>query len=460
MHTTTATERAAELPPRRETAHGSLRAMPFESNTNLPTDANAVIIGGGISGVLTAWFLARRGLSVVLCEKAELACESSSRAFGWVAELLTAPDKVHLTQLSKAIWREIHARVGDSGYRQHGLSYLADSNEEMQAYADWLGSVRGIGDPATRLLDADAVAALYPSAKRRFAGAIHAPSDGAIEPIITTARVAQDARRAGALIVTHCAVRGLDLQAGSVAGVFTEKGYVRTSAVLCAANAWSRIFCGNHGVEVPQLYAILSMGRTGPVDGPVGSGGKDNWAWRRQIDGTYSLGGLMGVKAPITRDALKLYRLFRPLIKAGGSYDARPSLGRDAWNDWRIARRWDPRKESPFERRRVLCGTADPRVAARSLQRNTEVFGEMGAAAVAETWSGALTFTPDNTPIAGAVSQIPGFFLMTGFNYGFSWGPALARMVADLMAGDQPSLDPAPFRLERFYDGSKLEISP
>jgi glycine/D-amino acid oxidase-like deaminating enzyme len=262
------------LPAPRSTPYGRLRAAPFDSDAQLPSDAPVVIIGGGILGVMTAWCLARRGVPALLCEKAEIACESSSRAFGWVTELLSAPLKLALAQASKRLWRELQAE-GEFGYREDGVAYLADSEEELGHFEAWLDSVRGIGDARSCLLDADAVAQRYPGAARRYAGALLAPSDGSIEPVITTAAVAEAARRLGARIVTGCAVRGLDVQAGRVAGVYTEKGYVRTASVLCAANTWSRLFCGNHGIDVPQLYAVFSMGRTDPLDSaPLGGGGQ------------------------------------------------------------------------------------------------------------------------------------------------------------------------------------------
>lgn len=456
----TAVDTPLRLPAPRQTPYGRLRAAPFQGDAELPAQTEVVIIGGGICGVLTAWSLARRGIPVLLCEKAEIACESSSRAFGWVSELLTALMKTTLARASKGIWRELQAQA-EVGYREYGLSYLAESAEELDFYRGWIESVAGMGDAGTCILSADDVAARYPGAARRFAGAIHAPSDGSIEPVITTVAVAELARRAGAKIVTGCAVRGLDVQAGRVAGVFTERGHVRASTVLCAANAWSRIFCGNHGVDVPQLYAVFSMGCTDAVpEGPPAGGGQEGWAWRRQIDGGYSLGRVAGLTAPITRDVLALYRRFRPLMDAKLAPPAKPTLGRDAWIDLRLPRRWNPRERSPFEQHRVLCGSTDTRVAAESLQLNTAVFPAMAGARITDTWAGTLVLTPDNSPIAGPVDQIPGFHLLTGCGFGFTWGPALGEMMADLMTGRTPTLDPQPFRLSRFYDGSPLEVTP
>ena len=63
----------------------------------------------------------------------------------------------------------------------------------------------------------------------------------------------------GATILTECAVRSLDLQAGRVAGVVTERGRIACESVVLAGGAWSRLFCGNAGVDLPQLKVLASV---------------------------------------------------------------------------------------------------------------------------------------------------------------------------------------------------------
>lgn len=452
-----ATRKIVSLPAPRRTRYGVLRAAAFVGDRELPKQSEVLIIGGGIVGAITAYHLAKRGIPVVVCEKAEIACEASSRAFGWVSELLLDPVKQPMTQQSKQMWRSLQDEIGDTGYRSEGLIYLADAEQELEMYSGWLAQSKGLIDPTTRVVTSQEVAARFPTAARRFAGGLLAPSDGSAEPVLATTVIAEAARRAGARIVTDCAVRGLDLQAGRVAGVFTEKGHVAASTVLCAANSWSRLFCGNHGVDIPQLYVIMSMGRTAQTAGPIGAGGQQAWGFRRQIDGSYSLGGVAGVRAPITRDALRLRHAFKPIMEMMGS--AKLSFGRDALNDFFLPRRWDPQYTSPFEKLRVLAGRTVDAIARQSLQLNGNEFPEMKGATVAETWSGPVTLTPDNKPIIGTVDSIPGFYIATALSYGITWAPSVGKLLADMMTGAATDYDAAPFRLSRFTDGSKIEVS-
>jgi glycine/D-amino acid oxidase-like deaminating enzyme len=75
---------------------------------------------------------------------------------------------------------------------------------------------------------------------------------------------------------------------------------------------------------------------------------------------------------------------------------------------------------------------------------------------VAESWGGLIDVTPDAVPVIGEVPAIPGFFLATGFSgHGFGIGPGAGKLTADLVAGDTPVVDPAPFRFSRFTEGHR-----
>jgi glycine/D-amino acid oxidase-like deaminating enzyme len=75
---------------------------------------------------------------------------------------------------------------------------------------------------------------------------------------------------------------------------------------------------------------------------------------------------------------------------------------------------------------------------------------------IAERWAGLIDVTPDAVPVISPVRALPGFFLASGFSgHGFGIGPAAGRLIADLVAGDRPIVDPTPFRLERLARASK-----
>ena len=448
------------LPPPRQTALGIMRSKEVKGSSELPGQADVLVIGAGICGVLSAYYLAKNGKKVVVCEKGEIAGECSSKAFGWVSQLLTSKHKVKLTRRSKTLWHELQQEIGELGYREQGITYFAESEEEFGFYKEWMASVEDDAEDNIQILEPDQVNSIAPEFLGKCYGAINAPTDGSIEPVITTAAVAEAAKKLGVHFVTGCAVRGLDIQEKCVKGVFTEKGYIVAPQVLSAVNTWTRIFCSHHAIDIPQLYVVMSMGRVeGFKDNPQGCGGKGAFAWRKQIDGGYSLGLVTGMSAPITRDALMLYKRFRPLQQMlGGSKGVKINFGKNTLNDWTIKRSWNHHTSSPFEEHRVFTGAVDLQAAETSKQLMSEIYPAIKDQPVAEYWSGTLAFTQDNAPIASAVNEIDGFYIIMGSGYGFSWGPALTEMLTDVMLNKDEHPDFKNFRLSRFTDGSELEL--
>lgn len=446
------------LPEPRLTPHGTVRAAPFETTQVLPKETDTVVIGGGINGVMTAYWLAQRGVRVTLLEKGEIAGESSSRAFGWVSDLLLDPVKMELCARTKNHWAHLQESIGELGYRQHGIAFMANSADEMDFFAGWKSEI-GADRTDVALLTSEQVASKYPSRKTKVPGAIHCSTDGGAEPRLAAVAVARAARELGAEIITNCAARGLDIQNGRAVGVFTEKGLLKCDNVVFAGNLWSRLFCGNFGVSVPQLYAVSSLCRTGPVsNGPIGAGGRFEGAWRAHIDGTYSIGRLLGQHAPITRDSIQLFGQFLPALKAEW-HSLKLSFDADARQDWRRPRRWTMDEVSPFECERVLQNVVDRTIGEKGWKELKQHFDCFKDCEILEHWAGPITITPDNLPIASAVDGVANFYLLTGCAYGFTWAPALAEVIADLVQGRKPAIDHSLFRLSRFTDGTKLRLT-
>ncbi len=80
---------------------------------------------------------------------------------------------------------------------------------------------------------------------------------------------------------------------------------------------------------------------------------------------------------------------------------------------------------------------------------------------VVQHWAGYIDVTPDVIPYISPIASLPGLVVATGFSgHGFGIGPAAGRLAAQLATGDRPSVDPAPFRHERFADGSPIVLGP
>ena len=118
----------------------------------VPAGADVVIIGGGIVGVSTAWFLAKKGIDVVLCEKGHIAGEQSGRNWGWVRAQGRDSREIPMVLESMRIWEGLKEEIGeDVGFVRGGCFWTANSEKELQEQEDWLGIAKEY-DIGTRLI--------------------------------------------------------------------------------------------------------------------------------------------------------------------------------------------------------------------------------------------------------------------------------------------------------------------
>lgn len=409
------------------------------------------VIGGGIIGVSTALFLARRGIPVTLCEKGRIGGEQSSRNWGWTRVMGRDPREIPLGIESLRLWKSMDTLTeADTGWRECGVVYLCETERELARQAAWLDAASAF-QLSSRLLTPDQIATVLPGAAKRYAGAIHTPTDGRAEPGPATEAIARAAERAGATIVTDCAVRGIDQAGGRVSGVITERGRIACEKVVLAGGAWSRLFAGNAGINLPSLNILGSVIRTRPVAGaPETSAAGPRFAFRRRIDGGYSVARPNGTISDITPDSFRQFATFLPSL-LGNWRELRLRLGRKFLEEWQTKRRWTMDEVSPFEQMRVLDPRPSHRILDEAKRALIAAFPAFAGMQVVAAWAGLMDVTPDAVPVISAVDAMPGLHIAAGFSgHGFGIGPGAGMLMADLVAGDTPVVDPAPYRLSRF----------
>ena len=208
---------------------------PVSAPASIPESVDVVVIGGGIVGVSTAGFLAKQGVSVALCEKAHIACEQSGRNWGWVRAQGRDPRELPLMLSSLDIWRTLSEEIGeDVGFTEGGCMFAARTGKALEDFSAWLDIAQQHG-MSTRVVAGEELDKLVTGSTIKWKGALYTDNDGRAKPHRAAPAIARAAERAGAHVLTGCAVRGLDIEAGRVAGVVTEHGRIRCSTVLCAA---------------------------------------------------------------------------------------------------------------------------------------------------------------------------------------------------------------------------------
>ena len=282
-----------------------------------PEVADVVVIGGGVIGVSTAIFLARAGQRVVLLEKGRIAGEQSGRNWGWIRQQGRDPAELPIMMEANTHWQAFARETNvDFGLHQHGVTYLAEREDQLAGYERWLASVAGSGVDS-RLLSAAKVDQLIPGMSRRYLGGIHTPSDLRAEPWLAVPALAGIAARDGVTVVENCAVRRLDLAAGRIAGVVTEAGRIATQSVVLAGGAWSSLFLQAHGVHIPQLSVRATVAATEALPARYQGGAADSRiAFRHRADGGYSLAAGGFHELFVGPDAFRAFSKFWTQLKA------------------------------------------------------------------------------------------------------------------------------------------------
>ncbi|WP_296247821.1 NAD(P)/FAD-dependent oxidoreductase [Pseudomonas sp. UBA4194] len=423
-----------------------------ESDAQLPDSADVVVIGGGIIGVCTAFFLAERGVSVVLVDKSGIAHEQSSRNWGWVRTMGRDVAEVPLAIASLKLWDGWAAKLThDTGFTRSGILYACESAAELEAKAKWLEHTQALGIEAQLLDTAQIQQRLNAPAPASWVGALFTESDGRAEPDIATAAIAEGARARGAKLFTRCAARGVETSGGRVSSVVTELGEIKCSSVVLAAGAWSSLFCRNLGIRLPQLRVMGSVMRTAPLPGgPECAVATEKVSFRKRADGGYTIALRNANVASLVPDSFRYLPDFLPMVKAHHQ-EYRLRVTGQSWTEMNTATRWANNETSPFETQRLYDLKPVDAYLDKALAMLAGQFPIFAQARIEQRWAGLIDVTPDVVPVMDQVQSLPGFYLATGFSgHGFGIGPGSGHLMADLITGDTPLVDPTPFRFARF----------
>jgi glycine/D-amino acid oxidase-like deaminating enzyme len=429
----------------------------IHSDETLPPNADVVVIGGGIAGITAAYHLARKGHSVAVVEKGYVAGEQSSRNWGWCRQQNRDLRELPLAQRAVEMWSGLNEELGaDTGFRRSGLIYVTTKQSDLNAWSGWVDKAREM-QMHSRVLSAAEAKAMSPGSTENWIGGVHSPTDGKAEPALAVPAFAEAARRLGVTIHQDCAARGLETSAGRVSAVVTEKGMIKTSAVLVAGGVWTSMFCRHHGIDMPLAGVQSTSFFTAPAP-EITAGGisTPDVTFRRRLDGGYTIGisgrgllrlspqGMMYAK-PFWRTFKKRHKLLT--IRADKTFFAGPEA----------LMRWSNDSVSPFERMRTYDPPPQEKLISFALKRIGEIYPQLADVKIVHKYGGLIDFTPDWVPVISAIDKLPGLHVSAGFSgHGFGVGPAAGRLAADIVAGDAPIVDPHPYRYSRLVDGSDL----
>lgn len=437
---------------------------PIQFSDPLVEETDVVVIGGGIAGIATAYFLAKEGVRVMVCEKGRVAGEQSSRNWGWIRQQFRDWAELPIMMESSRLWRGLAAETGeqDLTFTEGGCVHLADTEAGVAKMEAWK-EIAGQHQLDTKFLTANEIAERYPDIKGNWLGGLITESDGRGEPFKAVPALARAAQRLGVRIRENCAVRTLEIEAGRVTGVVTEQGAIKCGQVLLAGGAWSTHFARNAGVSLPQLAVRSTVARTNKAPASVGPNIRSpGLTLRRRTDGGYTITTGDVAEHYLSPESFRHFFKFGKLLQASAKdVRIRTAAPKDYPAAWGMQRKWTADEQTPFEKMRVLNPPANEKVIETIKQRIPGRFPFLKDVGLAETWAGMIDVTPDAVPVIDESHTQPGLYILTGLSgHGFGFGPGAGRVMADVMMGRSSGHDLNRFRSARFSDGTRMVPGP
>jgi sarcosine oxidase subunit beta len=365
--------------------------------------ADVVIIGGGIVGTSTAFHLAKQGRkNVVLCERDLLAQASTGLCVGGIRQQFSHPSNILLSQEGVRLFERFEEEFGvDIQFRQAGYIFLAQYSETWEDVKKSVQTQHKYNVPV-ELLSPEEIKSRWSYLEvADLKGGTFCPEDGYADPYLVAMAFANAARKLGVHIRQKTHVTAIAVEKGQILGVTTTQGPISTPLIVNAAGAWGGEVARLAGLSIPVL------------------------PYRRQVFATKAF-ELFPRPVPmvIDLDSLFYFRGEDPCIILGMS---------------------DREEDSSFNThvdRAFLERVIDAAIHRAPLLEN---------AMILKGWGGLYAITPDENPIIGVIPEIKGFLCATGFSgHGFQHGPAVGRILADLICKEQTDFDLTPFAHDRF----------
>lgn len=388
------------------------------------TDYDVAIVGGGLIGCASAYYLSRAGARVALLEQEQINCGASGQNAGSLHfqlehRLIRDLDVrqrelefyVGLARIAIEQWRAVEAELDtDTELGMDGGLMVAESPDDVALLERKARIEQGQG-LEVEMLDGDGARRLAPYLSDRIRAALYCPLEGHCNPRLLTPAYARHARELGADIRSRTRVTAVTRGRGRWTVAFGAQASggrdtLHCSAILNAAGAWAAEVAALANLHLPLFPVALTMNVTEKIEPRVPHlvqhvGRK--LSLKQTEDGNLLLGGGW-------RSRLKQH---------GGK--------------WAVA-------ESPDILLDSIVG---------NLRAAVGVVPSIGSLRLLRTWTGTTVNTPDDLPVLGEMPQAPGFFVAAG-GAGFTFGPAYALLMSELIRGEKTSWSLEPFSPARF----------
>lgn len=368
--------------------------------------ADVLILGGGLMGAATAFFLRQRGLSVILLERGLVGQQASGVNFGNVRRQGRFLPQLPLAHRARAIWGRIPELLGeDVEFLQTGhlrVAYRPEQVGMMEAYRD---NARPWGLDL-ELISGNALRDRFPWLSQDVLAGSYSPDDGHANPRLVAPAFGRAARRAGARIVENAEVLAIEPEGGGFRLETADGAVWRGGMLQVSAGAWGGRIAARFGEPVPIIVRGPQMAVTEAVP--------------------YTLKPVLGVTTKETAEVIYLRQVTRGNIVFGGTGHGPADLD-------------------------TLRASVDPRLTLHQFTQLRRMVPAIGALRIIRVWSGIEGYMRDDIPVMGPSAKVPGLFYAFGFcGHGFQIGPGVGDTMAELIATGRTETPIEPFGIARF----------
>ena len=381
----------------------------------LPTQADVVIVGGGVIGTSLAYHLTKIGITnVVLLERKQLTSGTTWHAAGLVGQLRASRNMTELAKYTTELMKGLEAETGQAtGFKQNGSFSVALTEARFEEFRRGASMAKNFGLDVQVVSAGEVKERLPHLATHEVTGGIFLPGDGQVNPIDVTQAYAAGARSRGAKVFEHTKVTRLLKDGNRVTGVETSAGTIMADKTVICGGMWSRELGQQVGVQIPlhaaeHFYVVTEPHADLPREMPV-IRIPDEWAYYKEDAGKLLLGAFEPVAKPWGMDGIPEDHEFETFPE---DYD-----------------HFEPVLEKAVARMPLL-----------------------ETAGIALFFNGPESFTPDDRYYLGEAPFVDDLFVATGFNsIGIQSSGGVGRVLADWIRDGHPPLDVADVDIRRVH---------
>ena len=370
--------------------------------SDLPNEAEIIIIGGGIVGCSIAYHLAKKGVKdVVLIERKQLTCGTTWHAAGLVSMLWPTPTLTNLAKYCHELYASLESETGQAtGYKRIGSVSLARNSERLEELKrnSSMAKVFGV---TSKMINNNELESLYPGINTDgVIGTLYIEKDGQTNPIDTTMALAKGARSMGVEIIENTLVDDIIVENDIAIGVRCNKKNIKGKKIILTGGLWSRDIAKKIGVNLPlyacEHYYVVTEAMSGLTPRPV-MRDFDKGIYFKEDAGKMLIGWFEknAIGCPMSK------------ISSDFSFDEFPV---------------DMDHIEPY------------------LMAAMETFPEIAETGIRTFFNGPESFTNDNLHLMGPTPEIENFYVACGMNSkGIAAAGGLGKIFADWLIDGYPS---------------------